>query len=167
MQLGGSSGIGRAMVEQLAEQGINVVIVAYPDKLLESSVEEYQKAYPDREFRKIGADLSKKEFLEDVVEKTKDLDISLLFNNAGFMKTGFFTTVPLGVQLANHDCNATSVVQLTHHFVREMQEKKLKGAVTFTSSPAGFMPCPFSVIYGASKAFLTEFAVSLAPEIKE
>jgi len=28
------------------------------------------------------------------------------------------------------------------------------------------MPCPFSVIYGATKAFLTEFATSLACEVK-
>jgi NADP-dependent 3-hydroxy acid dehydrogenase YdfG len=31
---------------------------------------------------------------------------------------------------------------------------------------AGLMPCPFSVIYGATKAFLTEFATSLACEVK-
>ena len=28
------------------------------------------------------------------------------------------------------------------------------------------MPCPFSVIYGATKAFLTEFGTSLAGEVK-
>jgi NADPH:quinone reductase-like Zn-dependent oxidoreductase len=31
---GGSSGIGYAIVQKLASQGINVVIVAYPDRLL-------------------------------------------------------------------------------------------------------------------------------------
>lgn len=31
---GGSSGIGYAIVQKLASQGINIVIVAYPDRLL-------------------------------------------------------------------------------------------------------------------------------------
>lgn len=47
-----------------------------------------------------------------------------------------------------------------------MQEKKLKGCVVFTSSPASLMPCPFSALYGATKAFITEFATSIAPEVK-
>jgi short-subunit dehydrogenase len=46
-----------------------------------------------------------------------------------------------------------------------MQDSKLRGALVFTSSPAGFMPCPFSVMYGATKAFLTTFGMSLAPEV--
>jgi short-subunit dehydrogenase len=40
------------------------------------------------------------------------------------------------------------------------------GAVFFTSSPAGFMAAPSSVIYSSTKAFLTNFAYSLAAELK-
>ena len=29
----------------------------------------------------------------------------------------------------------------------------------------GLMPCPISTMYGATKAFLTEFAVSIAAEL--
>jgi NAD(P)-dependent dehydrogenase (short-subunit alcohol dehydrogenase family) len=42
---GGSSGIGKAMVEMLAEQGINVVIVAVPDAALEHTTKELQERY--------------------------------------------------------------------------------------------------------------------------
>ena len=164
---GGSSGIGRAIVEKLASQGLNVVVVAYPDALLDSSVAEYKKAHPTLEFRAVGLNLAGTDFLPALVEATKDIDVSLLFNNAGYIKTGFFTTTPLAAGVANHHCNATSVVQITHHFVSKMQEKGLKGCVTFTSSPAGFMPTPFSVLYGATKCYLTEFAMSLAPEVRE
>ena len=41
-----------------------------------------------------------------------------------------------------------------------------RGCVCFTSSPASFMPTPFSVVYGSTKAFLTEFGASLAPEVR-
>lgn len=47
-----------------------------------------------------------------------------------------------------------------------MQKKGLKGCVTFTSSPAGFMPCPTSLMYGSTKCYLTLFAMSLAAEIR-
>ena len=91
---------------------------------------------------------------------------SLLFNNAGYIKSGFFAETPLKAQLDNHNCNATSVVQITHHYLSEMRKKGLKGCITFTSSPAGLMPCPTSLMYGSTKCYLTLFAMSLAAEIR-
>jgi short-subunit dehydrogenase len=69
------------------------------------------------------------------------------------------------------ECNATAPIQISHHFVqRILAESKRsvaerRGAVFFTSSPAGIMPCPTTVMYGATKAFLTEFATSLSAEV--
>ena len=37
---GASSGIGKAIVEKLAQQGINVVIVAFPDKVFDATFDE-------------------------------------------------------------------------------------------------------------------------------
>ena len=162
---GGSSGIGRSFVEKLAAQGLNVVVAAFPDKVLEESVEAYKKSFPEVEIRKVGVDLSKAGFMASLVEATKDVDVQVVINNAGYIKTGFFTSTPFGVQRANHDVNATAAVEITHHFVSALQAKQLRGCVSFTSSPAGFMPCPFSVMYGATKAYLTMFAQSLAPEL--
>lgn len=66
----------------------------------------------------------------------------------------------------NYHCNATSATRIAHHFIREMKSKNLRGCVCFTSSPAGLMPTPFSAMYGATKAYLTELAQSIAPEVK-
>lgn len=33
-------------------------------------------------------------------------------------------------------------------------------------SPAGCIPSPFAVMYASTKALLTEFAVSIAPEVR-
>lgn len=65
----------------------------------------------------------------------------------------------------NYECNSTAPVKVSHHFLNLMLDRGQKGALFFTSSPAGFMPCPTTVMYGATKAFLTEFATSLAPEL--
>jgi len=163
---GGSSGIGRAITEKLAKQGINVVIVALADDLLVNFHKKIQGEYPKLEFRAVGVDLGGDNYLGPIMEATKDIDVSLLFNNAGFIMIGFFADLPIERQMKNYDVNATSSIRITHHFLNEMIAKKLKGIITFTSSPAGLMPYPFSTMYGATKAFLTEFGSSLAAEVK-
>lgn len=45
-------------------------------------------------------------------------------------------------------------------------EKKLRGCVVFTSSPAGNMPGPFAVMYASTKSFLSMFGASIAGEVK-
>ena len=126
-----------------------------------------KQKYQNVIFRDVGVDLSLPGgYMKSIIDATSDVDIQIVFNNAGYIKTGFFCDHPVEVQLANHTCNATAAVEITHHFVSIMLKKKLRGCVGFTSSPAGFTPCPFSVMYGATKAYLTEFAASLAPELK-
>mmetsp|Transcript_21416 Transcript_21416/g.60319 ORF Transcript_21416/g.60319 Transcript_21416/m.60319 type:complete len:323 (+) Transcript_21416:58-1026(+) len=161
---GGSSGIGRAIVEKLASQGVNVVIAALDDDFLRTL--DVQSQYPELEFRKVPVDLSSDGALETIAKATEDLDISLVFNNAGYIQICMFAYTPLERQMKNIKVNATVAVQITHHFVTRMIEKNLKGCVVFTSSPAGMMPCPFSAVYGCTKAFITEFAVSLAGEVR-
>jgi short-subunit dehydrogenase len=68
--------------------------------------------------------------------------------------------------MANLECNAVSAVQITHVFVTRMLAKKLRGCVVFTSSAAACQPCPFSCMYGATKAFVSSFGASLAVEVK-
>jgi NADPH:quinone reductase-like Zn-dependent oxidoreductase len=43
---GGSSGIGRAIVDRLAMQGLNVCVVSMNDDLLKNTVKELQSAFP-------------------------------------------------------------------------------------------------------------------------
>lgn len=79
---------------------------------------------------------------------------------------GFFTSMPIHTHLANLHCNATAAVEVTHHFIGRMQAEGRPGGVAFTSSPASFMATPFTSMYGSTKAFLSEFGASIAPEIK-
>jgi short-subunit dehydrogenase len=152
---------------RLAQQGANVVIVAYPDSAFEKNLQMLKSKYPSTVFREVPVDLSKSgEYMPKITNATNDIDVQIIFNNAGYIKTGFFCDVPLQGQLANHTCNATAALEVTHHFVSLLQKKKLRGCVGYTSSPAGFTPCPFSVVYGATKAYLTEFAASIAPELR-
>jgi short-subunit dehydrogenase len=166
---GGSSGIGRALCERLAQQGLNLVIAAVDDKLLPKAAEELRAKYANIEVRAVPVNLAKDDggYMDALREATDDITIQIVVNNAGYICTGFFTERTEGEQLANHTCNATSVVRITHHFLSKLQASGRRGALMFTSSPAGFMPCPFSVIYGSTKMFLTTFGSSLAPEVAD
>tara|TARA_A100001015_G_scaffold317695_1_gene435335 strand:- start:2240 stop:2380 length:141 start_codon:yes stop_codon:yes gene_type:complete len=42
----------------------------------------------------------------------------------------------------------------------------LKGCILFTSSVSGYIPNPFAVMYGATKSFVSQFAASLAVEVR-
>lgn len=163
---GGSTGIGRAICDQLALQGLNVVIVALDNEFLTTAVKELQTAFPKQKFLAVPADFSPgKNYLVDIAERTKDIDVQLVFNNAGFIVTGFFDTQPIGKHLANTECNSTAAVNVSHLFASRMLKKNLRGCIVFTSSVSGYIVNPFAVIYGSTKAFMTQFAVSLAGEL--
>jgi short-subunit dehydrogenase len=164
---GAGTGIGKSLAEAMAEQGLNVVLVSLPDKFLDETTEALIKKYPSQQFRKVAAKFDHKtDYMPGIIEATKDLDVSIVFNNAGYVVTGFFDVSALDGQLANMECNATACVKITHHFLQRMITKKLRGCIVFTSSVAGYIPSPFTVMYGATKAFVSQFAASLAVEVR-
>lgn len=75
---------------------------AYPRNLRRPSS---SKANPSLEFRKVGVDLSKPDScMAPIVEATSDLDVTLVFNNAGFITTGFFSYTPIGRSVRASGC---------------------------------------------------------------
>lgn len=164
---GGGSGIGNALCFKLASQGLNLVVVSLDDACLFKTIKELQAQYPDLQFRAVGVTFSPGiNYMDKIMKATKDIDVKIVFNNAGFIVTGFLDQAPLGKLLANVECNATASVNVTHHFVKIMVEKKFRGCVVFTSSVAGFIPTPFAAMYASTKAFVSQFACSLHIEVQ-
>lgn len=164
---GAGTGIGKSLANVLAKQGLNVVLVSLPDKFLEETTNELKQAYPNQKFIAVPTKFDHKtDYLTPIAEATKDIDVSIVFNNAGYIVTGFFDQTTLDAQLANLECNSTACVKVTHHFLKLMLEKNLKGCFVFTSSVSGYIPNPFAVMYGATKAFVSQFAASLAIEVR-
>ena len=149
---GAGTGIGKSIAETMALQGLNVVLVSLPDKFLDETTAQLKSQFPNQQFRAVPAKFDHKtDYMPGIIEATKDIDIAIVFNNAGYIVTGFFDHTTLDAQLANMECNATACVKVTHHFLKVMLEKKLKGCFLFTSSVSGYIPNPFAVMYGATK----------------
>eukprot|EP00435_Cladocopium_sp_Y103_P045494 s1365_g13.t1 len=165
---GGSSGIGKELARKLLSQGLNVVIVARDEPVFAETLKELKAQFPKQEVRSVKANLSDSSgaWMADVKDATKDVNIQLLFNNAGFIVTGFFEQHSVDTHLANFHCNLTANIHLTHHFYSLMINKGLKGCIVFTSSSAGFIPNPFAAMYGCTKSGVSELAASLAVEGK-
>jgi len=164
---GAGSGIGKALAFKLATQGLNVVLVSLDDEYLKATIKELKESYPDLEFRCIGVTFSPGvNYLQQIEEATKDIEIKIIFNNAGFIVTGFLDQTPLGKLLANIECNATASVNITHWALQKMVKNKWKGCIVFTSSVAGFIPTPFAAMYASTKAFVSQMACSLHIEVQ-
>lgn len=165
---GASSGIGKALAEKLAGQGVNVVLVALDDLLLANTFKELSSRYPGRLFRKVGVNLGAYDaYMQPIIDATNDLEINLVFNNAGYICPGFFAETEFDRVRANFECNAGCSLGITHHFVRRMLQRKQRGLVTFTSSAGAYLPGPTATLYSSTKAFMTNFAVTLAAEVKD
>ncbi len=70
---GSSSGIGKALVERLLQQDMNVCMVALGDDVFKATLKELQEKYPSCQVRGIFADLSSPAFMPGLVEQTKDI----------------------------------------------------------------------------------------------
>jgi short-subunit dehydrogenase len=114
------AGIGKAYAKKLASQGLNVVLVALDDDLLSEAHAELSEAYPDVTFRKVGVNLGRPGYVEQVKTATADIDVQCCFLNAGYMITGMFEQVPLTAHMENMECNAASAMELTHVLLQRM-----------------------------------------------
>jgi len=115
---GASSGLGLAITEKLAKQGLNIVLCALDDSILESTYQSLRQKFPNIEIRKVGCNLGDKSgsYLQIIKEKTKDITVQVVFSNAGYIVISLFPKTQLDRLMANWTCNITSHIEITHYF---------------------------------------------------
>ncbi len=120
---GATSGIGYELAKLLANDGYSLVLVA-------RSAERLQEV--TAEFRQMGVDavpLEKDLFDPNAATeiynelKGQGITISVLVNNAGQGEKGLFHGVPMQRHLDVVQLNVTSLVALTHLFLKDMVER--------------------------------------------
>ncbi|XP_023230170.1 inactive hydroxysteroid dehydrogenase-like protein 1 [Centruroides sculpturatus] len=163
---GGSSGIGRGYANELAKRGLHIVIVSSGLQALKAAAEEITSQY-GVECRYIQADLSHDNAYEHVFSSLKETDVRILVNCAGV--AGDFPCRMLNesdrnvnLMLALH---INAVVHTTRLFLPSMLARK-RAAIVTVSSSTSVVPCQFSSVYSASKAFSDRFTRALSYEYK-
>lgn len=156
---GASSGIGAALVRQLATAGVPVVAVARRADRLQALTDACALVEP------LVADLHDRDQRSAVAARLAAITdpIDLLVNNAGFGATGAFSAVSVDQHLGQVDLNVAALVELSHAALGRMRADR-RGWVLNVSSVASFVPTPGAATYAATKAFVSSFSRALTHE---
>lgn len=161
---GASSGIGRAITEELARSGLHLVLVARRQDALDQLATKLQSSY-DVQTRILTADLSSPEAVQTVIADTDDLDIGLLVAAAGFGTPGDFVKSAIETEVNMLEVNCRALLVLTHHFARRFVARK-RGGIILMSSIVSFQGTPHASHYAATKAYVQTLGEALHQELK-
>ncbi|PCJ63614.1 MAG: short-chain dehydrogenase [Bacteroidetes bacterium] len=163
---GASSGIGKEFAIQLAGKGINLILIARREPLLNELSKKLKNRY-NVEVRFASVDLSKPNFLIEIENITKGLDIGLVVSNAGGARMGAFSKIPMMDFEAMIHLNVMAQMKISHWFsTRRIKERK-KGGLLLVSSTTAFQGVPYAADYAAAKAYILNLGEALNFELKK
>ena len=160
---GAASGIGREIVLQLAELGLNLVLVDLQEAPLQDLASTLN-APGTIEARPLVLDLRDKNAIGEIEGATGDLDVGLLVAAAGFGSSGFFIETNLEEEIDMIQVNCLAVLQQAHSFGNRFAVRG-KGGIIFMSSSLAFQGAPRSGNYAATKAYVQSLADALQLEL--
>ena len=161
---GASSGIGKEFAYQLGKKEYNVALVARSRDKLEAIAAEIQKQFA-RETRVIPLNLTRRDFAGELADRTSDLAVTMVINNAGFGTSGPFLEIEDSREIEMIDLNCSAVTQVARLFLKKMA-KNGEGDMIIVASTASVQPCPWFATYAATKAFDRFLAEALWYEMK-
>lgn len=162
MITGATSGFGAAMVDSFASAGWRVIANGRRADRLQAFV----KKYGEGNIFPAVFDMRNTAAMEKVLTSLPDSfrGISVLVNNAGLaLGTEPAQKVKLENWLTMIDTNITGLVTLTHKLLPVIIEQK--GIIINLSSVAAHYPYPGGNVYGATKAFVTQFSLDLRSDL--
>ncbi|MBE2279325.1 MAG: SDR family NAD(P)-dependent oxidoreductase, partial [Ignavibacteriaceae bacterium] len=159
-----ASDVYKRQAERLAKEGMDLILIARRRSILIEISEKIAKKY-NVEVIPVAKDLTLELDLEDLVNQTRDLEVGILVNNAGFGKFGEFENLNLQDGLDMIRLNCLAPYYLTQVFVPQMI-KRGKGAVMILGSVVGCQPTPYYTTYAATKAFDNMFGAALWNELE-
>jgi short-subunit dehydrogenase len=165
---GASSGIGLELAKCFAGDGYDLVIVSEDRAGLEKAAGTLRELGA-KHVEIVEADLSRPDGAARVQQQVQRLgrEVDVLVNNAGVGVYGdFVRETDLDEEIAMIHLNTIAYVQLTKLFAPAMVARG-SGKILMTASVASIMPAPFLTVYGATKAFVYEFAHGLRAELQD
>ncbi|KAK9104255.1 hypothetical protein Scep_021099 [Stephania cephalantha] len=154
---GAADGIGRAISFELANRGLNLVLLDRDAPKLETTAKEILHGH-DVEVRTLVSDLCvdrEDELVRKVREVIEGLDVGVVINNAGTTHRDplFFDEVDDRLVESIVRVNVEAATWVTKAVVPGMLERKRGVVVNIGSGSASFLPSfPLFTVYSATKA---------------
>jgi uncharacterized protein len=161
---GASSGIGYEFAKIFANKGYDLVLVARSkDKL-----EELASSLSGTKVEILALDLSLPTAPRNVFDfcSSKNIQIDVLVNNAGFGDYGIFHESSWEKNSQMIDLNIKSLTELSYLFGKKMCERK-NGKILNIASTASFQPGPNMAVYFATKHYVLAFSEAIANEMAD
>ncbi|MCP3025927.1 SDR family NAD(P)-dependent oxidoreductase [Halobacillus sp. A5] len=164
---GASSGIGKAIAEQLAGEGANVVLAARRAHKLQKLAEKIEDEY-DVRTAVVETDVTKRVDVEELVKQTKDKfnSVDIYVNNAGVMLLSFLKNDHVDEWEQMVDVNIKGVLYGIHAVLPQMLEQK-SGHIVNVSSVAGHEVFPSSTVYSATKYAVKALSMGMEKELSK
>jgi short-subunit dehydrogenase len=161
---GASMGIGVDLAECFASDGYDLILAARSEGALREVADRLASMHHVRATPIVG-DLSVPGGGQKLAGEiaSRQLEVDVLVNNAGYGVAGAFTGSERAGQLGMIDLNVRALVELTHIYWPRMLASR-RGGVLNVASTAAFQPGPLMAVYYASKAFVLSFSEALWKE---
>lgn len=161
---GGSDGIGAAFAAELAQRGLNLVVIARDEDKLARKASEIE-ANSNARVRSLCLDLTRPDLAEQVAAATDDLDVGLLIYNAGSgRQMGSFLDRPVENWMRQVHLACQGPLALAHHFGGRMRSRG-RGGIVLMSSLSSLVGSAYIATYSAAKAFDTTLGEGLWQEL--
>ena len=161
--VGGSYGIGAAVVRRLAEEGAMVTVMARDQTVLEAAVADVRATTGAAVTGLVGDALNAHD-IERVVNAAADnsrLDAAILV--VGGSKRATLHELSDDDWLASYDFNVVSAVRLARAAAPWLRQAS--GSLTFLGAASGKQPTAGQIVSNAAKAALINFTRALADEL--
>ncbi|KAI5572915.1 hypothetical protein BDE02_10G044900 [Populus trichocarpa] len=170
---GATDGIGKAFAHQLAQKGLNLILVSRNPNKLKTVSSEILAEHPGTKIKTVVFDFSSKvstRTIQGVMEKAVEgLNVGLLINNVGitYPAARFFHEVDEKVWMDIVRVNLEGTSRVTRAVLPGMIQRKRGAIVNIGSGASSVMPShPLFTIYAATKAYVDQLSRCLYVEYK-
>ena len=161
---GAASGIGTAFAEALAQRGIHPIILDINVEQAGHVVKDIKTKY-DVDARALIVDLSKPDFMRQIIEAVNSLDVGLVIHSAAVSIIGDYLDFPIAQHRALVGVNVTASMELAYYFGALFKAKK-RGGIILVSSASALQGSALVQHYAASKAYILMLAEGLWFELR-
>lgn len=163
---GASSGLGKAIAEELARRGHRLLLASLPGTGLPelsaalSAQYNIPVRYIEIDLAETGAPGEIRRFLSD-----QNLSVDILINNAGIGhggEIGDYADTAIGESVF---LNMRCTTMMTNAFIEELKKRE-RAFILNLGSLGGFLPVPYKSIYSATKSYVYHFSLAIKEELR-